>query len=84
MQDYGNGEVYALIAKSDGYYKNVRTGGKEFLRQGEIWKIGQTLHPDTRYTRNYLYDNNVSKKTIYKGNLMQILMVEKLYLYTII
>ncbi len=52
---YGGPEEYQyrLVATADGVYSDVR-GGEVSLKAGEIWKIGTSLDPDSRYSSRVL------------------------------
>ena len=48
-------EVYELIAKKDGWYPVMEYGKKQpigsvYLKEGELWKIGETKNPNKRYS----------------------------------
>lgn len=74
-----NGFVYELRAKADGLYPNVR-GGAVFLKQGEVWKIGETTKGFNRYTSKYLESKGKGLEIhpVYYGTQKQILTQEKL------
>ncbi len=73
------GEVYTLRATRTGIYPNLR-GGTVALVAGDIWKIGQTINPSSRYPAGVYRSLGVSYNTEYVGGQLQILMVEKLRL----
>lgn len=52
-------DQYALLAVDDGMYPVMQRGFKEpvgnvFLRQGDVWKYGETKNPLTRYSQSFL------------------------------
>lgn len=52
-------EQYSLRAAQDGMYPVMERGLKEpvrniFLKEGEVWKFGQTMRPATRYSQSFL------------------------------
>jgi RHS repeat-associated protein len=58
-------ELYYLIAKKDGLYDEMRWGykipvGKVYLKKGEVWKVGETVNPNRRYTQKWLRANNLA------------------------
>ena len=78
--DGPNGYVYELRARADGFYPNVR-GGATYLKQGEVWKIGQTTHDHTRYSQHELESKNLIKVNVYQGTQKQILIHERIMIY---
>ena len=36
----GNGFTYELLAKQDGYYRNVRNNEMVYMKKGDVWKYG--------------------------------------------
>ncbi|WP_082340882.1 RHS repeat-associated core domain-containing protein [Pseudomonas sp. MIACH] len=71
-------ELYYLIAKKDGLYDEMAWGhkkpvGKVFLKKGEVWKVGETVNPNRRYTQKWLKANNLAYKRVMaaptKGNM---------------
>ena len=57
-------EQYALRAARDGMYPVMQRGSAEpvgsiFLKEGEVWKFGQTMNPTTRYSGNFLRSNDL-------------------------
>ncbi|WP_452219471.1 RHS repeat-associated core domain-containing protein, partial [Lacinutrix salivirga] len=78
-------ELYALLAKEDGWYPVMEWGKKEpigemFLKKGELWKLGETKNPSRRYTRKWLKKMNLDKVATHNGpkKLMQMLEGMKL------
>jgi len=52
-------ENYTLDAAQTGKYPVMKRGSKEpdgeiLLKKGDVWKIGETIHPKTRYSQNFL------------------------------
>ena len=48
----GNGFLYQLEVLEDGYYNNVRTNSRVFMKQGDVWKYGETTQGENRYDKN--------------------------------
>ncbi|MDB0613889.1 RHS domain-containing protein [Tenacibaculum maritimum] len=78
-------ELYALLAKKDSWYPVMEWGKKEpvgemFLKEGELWKIGETKNPKKRYTQKWLDKMNLEKVPLNKGSkkIMQMLEGMKL------
>ncbi len=82
-KDRGNSptETYALVANSDGYYPNVKTGGQVYLQKGNVWKYGQTSDPEHRYTAAYMTDYNLRMQDVFYGTKEECLIVEKIKIY---
>ncbi|WP_420875640.1 hypothetical protein [Pseudomonas poae] len=38
--------------------------GKVFLKEGEVWKVGETIHPKKRYTLKWLKSKNLEYKKV--------------------
>ncbi|WP_157859470.1 DUF6443 domain-containing protein [Chryseobacterium angstadtii] len=81
------GFQYALVANASGDYPIFTRGsasetGKQSLKQGEVWKYGETTSSD-RYSTDYL--NSIGKGLImerqFYGNQMQIKVAEKIKIY---
>ena len=72
----GMGYTYKLIVKEDSMYRNVRTGQDIPMKKGQVWKIGESLHPERRYSKNS-YEGKFLMKRIYYGTKTQILIKEK-------
>ena len=56
---------YSLRATEDGFYPVMTRGFKDptdniFLKEGEVWKFGQTINPATRYSGKFLKDNGLA------------------------
>ena len=70
-------QLYYLVAEIDGFYDvlnyNAPTTKKGvYLREGEIWKIGETKRfsstgEQLRYSKKWLQDNNLKYKTVMKS-----------------
>jgi hypothetical protein len=59
-----NAELYYLKASKDGFYNVYKKGnknstGKIYLKEGEIWKIGESYNPQKRYSQAYLQREGV-------------------------
>ena len=64
IDPWGLDELYALLAKQDGWYDVFEYGKKQpvgqmYLKEGELWKIGETKNPNTRYSKNWLARNKL-------------------------
>lgn len=73
----GMGTTYKLLAPSDGYYWNVRTNKKVFLKKDEIWKIGETTMGNNRYPQGRYERDSLRRVNVYSGTKTQILIREK-------
>ncbi|NWB57952.1 MULTISPECIES: RHS repeat-associated core domain-containing protein [unclassified Pseudomonas] len=71
-------ELYYLIAKKDGFYDEMAWGhkkpiGQVYLKKGEVWKVGETVNPNRRYTQKWLKSKNLAYKRVMaaptKGNM---------------
>lgn len=85
IDPFGLKELYALLAKKDGWYPVMEYGkknpiGEMYLKKGELWKLGETKNPKTRYTQKWLRKMNLQKVTTHNGpkKLMQMLEGMKL------
>lgn len=74
------GVLYALVAKADGNYVNVR-GGTTYLKAGEVWKYGETTNPEGRYSETYLGGIGVKILPLFYGTQVEIKVQEKIMLY---
>ena len=72
----GNGFTYQLEAITDGYYKNVRTNEMVYLKEGEVWKYGETTQGEKRYKKDS-YEKNFHMLPIFYGSKTEILIHEK-------
>lgn len=70
------GYTYKLIVKKDSMYRNVRTGQDIPMKAGQVWKIGESLHPADRYS-DHSYESRFFMDRIYYGTKTQILIKEK-------
>ena len=70
------GYTYKLIVKKDSMYRNVRTGQDIPMKRGDVWKIGESLHPADRYS-DHSYESRFFMDKIYYGTKTQILIKEK-------
>lgn len=68
---------YRLVANDAGNYPSVR-GGEVWLERGDTYKIGTSLDPDSRYSKSFLRNLNVSMAVETTGNRYQVLAVEKI------
>lgn len=70
---------YALLARADGVYPDVR-GGTVTLKMGDVWKFGTSVDPSSRYPRGALDALNLSMVRQTQGTRYQVLAQEKLNL----
>ncbi len=68
----GLAEMYHLVASKSGTYRVEEWGVQNptktvKLKKGEIWKIGETKNPKTRYSQSWLASNNLSYKKVTNG-----------------
>ncbi|MFD0738592.1 RHS repeat-associated core domain-containing protein [Lysobacter koreensis] len=73
----GLDELYALVASRDGWYPVMQYGqrtpiGYMHLRRGELWKIGETKTPKTRYSGAWLRRNSLDYRTVFEGTTKQV------------
>ncbi|KZN34358.1 hypothetical protein N480_22405 [Pseudoalteromonas luteoviolacea S2607] len=85
--DGPKGEQYALIAEETGDYVCFTcSGGTKWLNKGDVWKYGETTNPSKRYSNPQLLSGlagrRLRKVTQYEGTKRQILLAEKLKIYT--
>jgi len=93
--DFSGCEVYFLKARFDNYYPILAYAniiiGFEFLKIGEVWKVGMTKNGEIgRYPIDIFYKNNNIKltrlnllyKQIYNGSYKECLILEKILIYT--
>lgn len=62
-------ELYYLLASRDGFYDQMVWGernpvGKVYLNEGEVWKVGETIHPKRRYTLKWLKSKSLEYKKV--------------------
>ena len=72
----GNGFTYELLAKQDGYYRNVRNNEMVYMKKGDVWKYGETTQGEHRYSRNS-YEQNFKMDPVFYGSKTEILIYEK-------
>ncbi|MBY6062837.1 RHS repeat-associated core domain-containing protein [Pseudidiomarina sediminum] len=82
-----NGIQYALIAEESGDYICYNcSSGVMWLNEGDVWKYGQTTKPATRYSEarlnGGLAGRRLSLEPQYRGTQRQVLLAEKLKIYT--
>jgi RHS repeat-associated protein len=68
----GLDELYGLLATKDGWYPVMEYGkskpiGEMYLKEGELWKIGETKNPKSRYSGAWLKKNNLEYRTLFSG-----------------
>jgi hypothetical protein len=76
-----DGVQYSLRATVAGPYPSVR-GGFVSLNIGDVWKYGETLYPNTRYSQEYLKTMKLVRVDEFFGNQRAIKIVEKAKIYT--
>ena len=76
----GNGFTYELLAKQDGYYRNVRNNEMVYMKKGDVWKYGETTQGEKRYSDNSYENTNFNMKPIFYGTKTEILIQEKIML----
>ncbi len=93
--DYDSCEVYFLEVLKEGYYPILGYGdqiiGFEYMYVDDAWKVGMTC-ADKRYPSNFFYKskNNaitvtteqIEYKTKFKGTYKEMLILEKILIYT--
>ena len=77
----GNGFMYQLEAITDGYYKNVRTNEMVYLKEGEVWKYGETTQGEKRYSKSSYEKTQFKMQPIFYGTKTEILIQEKIMLF---
>lgn len=77
----GNGFTYQLEAITDGYYKNVRTNEMVYLKEGEVWKYGETTQGEKRYSKSSYEKTQFKMQPIFYGTKTEILIQEKIMLF---
>lgn len=77
----GNGFTYQLEAITDGYYKNVRTNKMVYLKEGEVWKYGETTQGEKRYSKSSYEKTQFKMQPIFYGTKTEILIQEKIMLF---
>uniref|UniRef100_UPI0025D544AD hypothetical protein n=1 Tax=uncultured Chryseobacterium sp. TaxID=259322 RepID=UPI0025D544AD len=80
------GVQYSLRATTSGLYPVYSSGsvlptGTKFLNAGDVWKYGETINPENRYTDDYLRSMNLIQYNEFSGSQMQIKLVEKSKIY---
>ena len=77
----GDGFLYQLVAKNDGFYTNVRTNSSVYMKKGEVWKYGETIQGKERYGKESYEAMNFDMKPLFYGSKTDILIQEKIMLY---
>ena len=77
----GDGFLYQLEVQQDGFYRNVRTNTMVYMKQGDVWKYGETTQGDKRYNRNSYENINFKMVKLFNGTKTEILIQEKIMLY---
>lgn len=95
--DYNGCELYYLHARVSGNYPVLGYGNKiigaVYLKSGEVWKVGQTCNGENgRYSNGKYLDfknpiikltkNQLRYNRMYEGSYKQVLIMEKLMIYT--
>ena len=73
----GNGFTYELLAKQDGYYRNVRNNEMVYLKAGDVWKYGETTQGENRYKKDSYERTNFNMHPVFYGSKTEILIHEK-------
>lgn len=78
-------QQYSLRARNNGYYPVMERGfkdpvGEVFLKEGDVWKFGQTINPKTRYTIKFLRETNLEYQTEAIGSRAEMFRLEKIEL----
>ncbi len=75
--------MYAITANATGRYPVYVWGFKEpqgtvLLQKGDVWKLGKTINPKTRYPQSFYINtgSGVSYNTIATGTEAQMLWLE--------
>lgn len=71
------GFVYELRARHEGDYQNVRTKQVVHLKEGDLWKIGETTKGVDRYSKNSYERTNFEMYKVFYGTKTEILVEEK-------
>jgi RHS repeat-associated protein len=74
IDPWGLDEVYALTANKSGWYDVHEWGkltliGQVYLEKGDLWKIGTTKNPNSRYSKTWRQSKNLEKVTLLEGTL---------------
>lgn len=77
----GDGMLYQLEANKDGFYRNVRTNSLIYMKEGEVWKYGETIQGTNRYDKNSYEMTNFRMRPLFYGTKTEILIQEKIMLY---
>jgi hypothetical protein len=80
LNDSGGMEYqYALRARQDGLYPDVRNGTVR-LKAGDVWKYGTSVEPGKRYPAAALQTLGLTMEVQSMGNPYQVLAQEKIQL----
>lgn len=74
------GFTYELLINQSGTYLDVR-GNSIYLKEGDVWKYGESINGAKRYTKADYERLNVHMNPISKGNQMEIKIHEKILIY---
>ena len=77
----GDGFLYQLEVKKDGFYKNVRTNSLIYMKQGDVWKYGETTQGKKRYNSSSYEAAYFEMHPLFYGTKTEILIQEKIMLY---
>ena len=75
------GYLYQLEVLQDGYYRNVRTNSMVYMKQGDVWKYGETTQGKRRYSRTSYEATHFKMQPLFYGTKTEILIQEKIMLY---
>ncbi len=73
---------YALVASQDGYYPSYNAGGTVFLKKGEVWKYGKTIHGENGRYPSGMPVKNLRFRKQFVGTEKQCLIIEKIKIYS--
>ena len=77
----GEGYLYQLEVIQDGFYWNVRTNSMVYMKQGDVWKYGETTQGEKRYNKDSYERNHFVMQKLFYGTKTEILIQEKIMLY---
>ena len=76
------GVQYSLRTTSSGNYPSYNhISGTMEMNMGDVWKYGETTNPTGRYSDNWLQSSGLRQYNEFKGNQVQIKVMEKTKIY---
>ena len=75
------GYLYQLEVLQDGYYRNVRTNSMVYMKQGDVWKYGETTQGKGCYSRTSYEATHFKMQPLFYGTKTEILIQETIMLY---